>query len=120
VFKFGAIRNRESVYKRGVIIVRGMVPKDEVDEIYEVLKEYLRENGEMKKDHTPPGANKPARHYFNVYWSKAQVKTNWMPHIQIIYYVRINLYLYPIGHEDSVGLSVCKVHISATRWRFYT
>jgi hypothetical protein len=25
-----------------------------------------------------------------------------------------------IGHEDSVGLSVCKVHISATWWRFYT
>jgi hypothetical protein len=25
-----------------------------------------------------------------------------------------------IGHEDSVGLSVCKVHISATRWRFYS
>jgi hypothetical protein len=25
-----------------------------------------------------------------------------------------------IGHEGSVGLSVCKVHISATRWRFFT
>jgi hypothetical protein len=25
-----------------------------------------------------------------------------------------------IGHEDSVGVSVCKVHISAIRWRFYT
>jgi hypothetical protein len=25
-----------------------------------------------------------------------------------------------IGHEGSVGMSVCKVHISATRWRFYT
>jgi hypothetical protein len=25
-----------------------------------------------------------------------------------------------IGHEDSVSMSVCKVHISATRWRFYT
>jgi hypothetical protein len=25
-----------------------------------------------------------------------------------------------IRHEDSVGLSVCKVHISTTRWRFYT
>jgi hypothetical protein len=24
------------------------------------------------------------------------------------------------NHEDSVSLSVCKVHISATRWRFYT
>jgi hypothetical protein len=24
-----------------------------------------------------------------------------------------------IGHEDSVGLSICKVHISATRWRIY-
>jgi hypothetical protein len=25
-----------------------------------------------------------------------------------------------IGHEDSVSMSVCKVHISATRWRIYT
>jgi hypothetical protein len=25
-----------------------------------------------------------------------------------------------IGHEGSVGLSVYKVHISATRWRFFT
>jgi hypothetical protein len=25
-----------------------------------------------------------------------------------------------IGHVDSVGLFVCKLHISATRWRFYT
>jgi hypothetical protein len=25
-----------------------------------------------------------------------------------------------IGHEGSVGLSVCKVHISATRWRLFT
>jgi hypothetical protein len=25
-----------------------------------------------------------------------------------------------IRHEDSVGLSVCKVNISASRWRFYT
>jgi hypothetical protein len=25
-----------------------------------------------------------------------------------------------INHEDSVGMSVCKVHISATRWRIYT
>jgi hypothetical protein len=25
-----------------------------------------------------------------------------------------------IGHEDSIGLSVFKVHISATRWRIYT
>jgi hypothetical protein len=25
-----------------------------------------------------------------------------------------------IGHEDSVCLSVCKVHISANRWRIYT
>jgi hypothetical protein len=25
-----------------------------------------------------------------------------------------------IGHEGSVGLSVCKVHISATRWRIFT
>jgi hypothetical protein len=25
-----------------------------------------------------------------------------------------------IGHEDSVGLSVCEVHIYATRWRIYT
>jgi predicted PolB exonuclease-like 3'-5' exonuclease len=24
-----------------------------------------------------------------------------------------------IGHEDSVGLSVCEVHISDTRWHFY-
>jgi hypothetical protein len=24
------------------------------------------------------------------------------------------------GHEGSVGLSVCKVHISATRWRLFT
>jgi hypothetical protein len=27
---------------------------------------------------------------------------------------------YTIGHEGSVGLSVCKVHISATRWRLFT
>jgi hypothetical protein len=26
----------------------------------------------------------------------------------------------PIGHEGSVGLSVCKVHMSATRWRLFT
>jgi hypothetical protein len=25
-----------------------------------------------------------------------------------------------IGHEGSVGLSVCKVHISATIWRLFT
>jgi hypothetical protein len=25
-----------------------------------------------------------------------------------------------IGHEGFVGLSVCKVHISATRWRLFT
>jgi hypothetical protein len=25
-----------------------------------------------------------------------------------------------IGHEGSVRLSVCKVHISATRWRLFT
>jgi hypothetical protein len=25
-----------------------------------------------------------------------------------------------LGHEDSVCLSVCKVHIPATRWVFYT
>jgi hypothetical protein len=25
-----------------------------------------------------------------------------------------------IGHEGSFGLSVCKVHISATRWRLFT
>jgi hypothetical protein len=25
----------------------------------------------------------------------------------------------PIGHEDSVGLFVCKAHIFATRWRIY-
>jgi hypothetical protein len=31
----------------------------------------------------------------------------------------VNAYCY-IGHEDSVGMSVCNVHISATRWRFYT
>jgi hypothetical protein len=28
--------------------------------------------------------------------------------------------MWPIGHEGSVGLSVCKVHISATRWRLFT
>jgi hypothetical protein len=33
--------------------------------------------------------------------------------IQLVYFTLI-------GHENSVGLSVCKVHISATRWRFYT
>jgi hypothetical protein len=27
---------------------------------------------------------------------------------------------YHIGHEDSVGLSVCKERISACRWRIYT
>jgi hypothetical protein len=27
--------------------------------------------------------------------------------------------LFRIGREDSVGLSVCKVHIFATRWRIY-
>jgi hypothetical protein len=27
---------------------------------------------------------------------------------------------YLIGHEGSVGFSVCKVHISATRWRLFT
>jgi hypothetical protein len=26
----------------------------------------------------------------------------------------------PIGQEGSVGLSVCKVHTSATRWRLFT
>jgi hypothetical protein len=30
------------------------------------------------------------------------------------------LHYCPIGHEGSVGLSVCKVHISATRWRLFT
>jgi hypothetical protein len=25
-----------------------------------------------------------------------------------------------IGHRDSVGMSICKVHISATIWRIYT
>jgi hypothetical protein len=27
---------------------------------------------------------------------------------------------FSIGHEGSVGMSVCKVHISATRWRRFT
>jgi hypothetical protein len=27
---------------------------------------------------------------------------------------------YTVGHEGFVGLSVCKVHISATRWRIFT
>jgi hypothetical protein len=33
-------------------------------------------------------------------------------------YTLLNVYL--IGHKGFVGLSVCKVHISATRWRLFT
>jgi hypothetical protein len=33
---------------------------------------------------------------------------------------RISIYLPLIGHEGFVGLSVSKVHISATRWRLFT
>jgi hypothetical protein len=33
--------------------------------------------------------------------------------------IRHDSYLFPIGQEDYVSLSVCVVHISATRWLFY-
>jgi hypothetical protein len=34
-------------------------------------------------------------------------------------HANLKLQLSCIGHEGSVGLSVCKVHISATRWRLF-
>jgi hypothetical protein len=42
------------------------------------------------------------------------------PSLPLSNFTSIAMYLMCKGHEDSVILSVCKVHIPATRWRFYT
>lgn len=56
---------RQSVHKRGVVIVRNLLDQTTAKEILHDLKEYMKENGEDPDD--------PQAIFFEIYWSKAQV-----------------------------------------------
>ena len=56
---------RDKIRKRGCVIVRNVIPREEVEEIHQELKEYMLRNGE-----NPGDRNKT---FYEIYYSKAQV-----------------------------------------------
>lgn len=56
---------QQSFRKRGAIVIRGVFPKSEIEQIYSDLKEYLVLNGDDPED--------MKRAFYDVFWSKPQV-----------------------------------------------
>ena len=55
----------KQIAKRGCVIVRNVIPREEAEEILKELKEYMVENGE--------DPNEEGTTFYEIYWSKAQV-----------------------------------------------
>ena len=53
------------VYKRGILIVRGVLDKDEAQKYLAELKQYMKCNGENPEE--------IGKTFYEVYWSKPQV-----------------------------------------------
>jgi len=53
------------VRRRGVLIVRGVLPREEAEDIHEELRDYMTKNGEDPDDEEQV--------FYEIYWSKPQV-----------------------------------------------
>ncbi|TRY78133.1 hypothetical protein TCAL_15298 [Tigriopus californicus] len=100
---------KNSVHKRGVIIVRNLLDQSTAKEILSDLKEYMRDNGEDPDD--------PQAIFFEIYWSKAQIRARQHANMVQIQKLLLSLWNRNPDMDGTVDLSKPSMYLDRFRMR---
>ncbi len=95
--------------KRGVLVVKGVLPPSEASEILSDLEAYMRANGEDPSD--------PGKTFYEVYWSRAQFRARSHPNLLSAQRALLGLWAARPDLDQAVDLSRPLMYIDRFRMR---
>jgi len=101
----------EKIKKFGVVVVRNVIEKEETKDLLDDVEKYMKENGQ------DPKTTVQKHPFFNIYWSKPQLKVRHHTNMVKVQKALLNLWNKCEGLDDTVNLNQPLTYNDRLRFR---
>jgi len=101
----------EKIKKFGVVVVRNVIEKEDTKDLLDDVEKYMKENGQ------DPKTTVQKHPFFNIYWSKPQLKARHHTNMVKVQKALLNLWNKREGLDDTVNLNQPLTYNDRLRFR---